>query len=450
MDVVRGFEGSGERLLRDGGDADGADALDVRVPADREQAAAGATEPAACECHVGEGGDVVDAVLVVRESHRPEEDAALRLDEHAHGRVDLVARHAARLDQRVPRRGLDVREDVGEAGGVVVDEHPVEGVRLDDAFEQCLRERDVRADVRLEVEVGDLRAEQQALRTGGHAEPREAQLFERVHDDHLAAARPQVHELRDEAGVVARRVRARDEREVGLREVLERDGRSPRTEDAGEGDARRLVAVVGAVVDVRTAVRSCEQLEEERGFVAGATGGVEERASWWGVPECLDGAVDDLVPRGATEVRVVGPRDDREREPPEAFELRGREEAHLVERGPREVVLGDDVAHVAGGRLDGLLAELREVPRLVHHPAELPAHAEGARLARVPRSHPPQEVHRVASLHTLSQRVEDRGVPTASVQEWLRHAERLRAGQRGDNEPTAPALPAPTTVTPGF
>src|SRR5262249_28604830 len=72
---------SGELLLERRRDAARADALHVRVPADREEAGARPAEPAAREREVGEREDVVDAVRVLREAHRPEEHAAPRAAE---------------------------------------------------------------------------------------------------------------------------------------------------------------------------------------------------------------------------------------------------------------------------------------------------------------------------------------------------------------------------------
>ena len=66
---------------------------------------------------------------------------------------------------------------------------------------------------------------------------------------------------------------------------------------------------------------------------------------------------------------------------PDPLEAGGPEPLHRRDRRGREPPLGNGTGHVAGLRLHRLLADLREVAGLVHHPALLAAHAERARLA---------------------------------------------------------------------
>ena len=251
-------------------------------------------------------------------------------------------------------------------------------VRLDDALEQRLEQRDVAADVRLEVEIGDVGAEEQAAPVRGNAEAHEPQLAQRVHDDHLAAALPHRDELGDQPRVVARRVRARDEREVCLGQVVEGDRGGARAVDAAERDARGGVAVERAVVDVRAAVCPREQLQQERGLVARAARAVEERLVRRRVgaaPRAVRSSASSQPMRRKWVSRSSAMIGNASR-PSRSSSARGHE-AQLGDRRAREVVLGDHAAHVAGLRLHRLLAELGEVARLVDHAAVLPAHARG-------------------------------------------------------------------------
>ncbi len=76
--------------------------------------------------------------------------------------------------------------------------------------------------------------------------------------------------------MVGARVLAGDDDQVGLVEVFEGDAALADADGLGQCGARGLVAHVGAVGQVVGAELAGEELEEERGLVAGAAGGVEE------------------------------------------------------------------------------------------------------------------------------------------------------------------------------
>ena len=150
------------------------------------------------------------------------------------------------------------------------------------AFEQHLgdagQQRDVAADVRLHVQAGDLRAEQQAPRIAdGTRKLTRPSSFDRVDDDDVPAAAADRHQ---------RCASAADGSTPGCR----RSGRYrsacstsssctvavPVPSARRQADAARLVAVVRAVVDVVGAEEPGEELQQEAGFVRRAAAGVEE------------------------------------------------------------------------------------------------------------------------------------------------------------------------------
>ena len=111
----------------------------------------------------------------------------------------------------------------------------------------------------------------------------------------------------------------------------------------------------------------------------------------------------------------------------------------VLERGLGQIDSDDAQApHVARLRLDGFLADLREVARLVHHPALGPAHPDRAGLARVARAESAVEAHHAARLASLAQHVADGGKAAAGADEGCGHVGRL--GERGQRRKTTPAL----------
>ena len=425
-DAVDFLHPRGERRLQLRRDADRADALHVRVTADREETRAGASEPAARECQVREREHVVDAVRVMGEPHRPGGDAALRAEQHGDGRVDLGPWHAGGVDEHRPRRRREVRLDRIPAARVRRDEAAVDTARLDDALQQRLEHRHVGPDVGLEVDVGDAGAEEKTPPVGGHAKADETELAQRVDDDHAAAAPPERDQLCHETRMVARRVRARDEREVGCREVVEADRRGAGAVDLAERHARGVVAVEGAIVDVGRSPGARHHLHEERRLVARPSGGVEERLRGRCRAEARRRAVERLAPRDAPEMRVAGAGEQRKPETAETLELARPELLEAHERRRPEDLFGDRPGHVARLRLHGFLADLGEVTGLVGHAALLPAHADPARLAGVARAEAAVETDDAARLAPLPEDVEEGGEAASRADARVRHSAEAR------------------------
>ena len=126
-------------------------------------------------------------------------------------------------------------------------------------------------------------------------------------------------------GMVRRRVGADHERQVGLLEIVERHRRRAAADRVGERHARRLVAVVRAVVDVVGAVDAREALQQECRLVAAPARGVEERAIGRRGPQRGGGDRQRLVPADATKVAIAVAAEQREADAPGRFELARRQ-----------------------------------------------------------------------------------------------------------------------------
>ena len=279
--------------------------------------------------------------------------------------------------------------------------------------------------MRLKVEVRDLRAEEKAAHARWHFEADETDFLQRVHHDHLPAPPLQLHQLGDQTRMVARRVRPRDEGDVRMGQVVQRHRTRARAVHLVQRDPGGLVAVEAAVVDVRRPVGPCHELEQEGRLVARTPGRVEEHLIRLRLFQARRRPVQRFVPGDAPEVRVAFVRGDWEGQPPELLQFTRRERLQLRNRRFAEERLRDEAVHIAGLRLGRFLADLGEVPGFVHHPAVLPTHAHGARLAGVLRTHALVELPVVPRLVSLLERVDDCGHAAASRDSGLRHTNTL-------------------------
>ena len=151
------------------------------------------------------------------------------------------------------------------------------------------------------------------------------------------------------------------------------------------------MAVVGAVVHVVGAVDAGQDLEEEAGFVGGATTDVEEDLLGWCLLQLGGDTFDGLLPTDAPIAGVQGTGVEGPGEPARRLELPGTHPGEAAEIVVFEEVVRYGSCHVGGHGLDGLLAHFGEVAGLVDHPAELAAHPQGAGLAGV--AGPQRPVH---------------------------------------------------------
>ncbi len=162
VERLHAFEERGLQLRRK---ADRSDALHVGVPTDRHQPRMLTTDHAARKCKIGDRQYVVDPMLVMCNAHRPHRYRILRLCEHAAGFADLFdgdSRIAGKIFQRFLTQFV---ENSLEAVGMRFDELTVERSQLDNHLQHALQQRDVAADAWHQIEVVDLRAEEERAGT---------------------------------------------------------------------------------------------------------------------------------------------------------------------------------------------------------------------------------------------------------------------------------------------
>ena len=174
-------------------------------------------------------------------------------------------------------------------------------------------------------------------------------------------------------------------------------------------------------MDVRGAVCAREQLHQEGRFVGGASRTVEERLFRGGVPQSGRNRVVRGVPADSTKVRVTLAPFDGEGETARRFELLRRPGLEFTERMIVEERFGQRRLHVAGLRLERLLADFGKRALLVDHPAALPAHSIRAGLAGVLRAHPLVQLPGASGVTSFLPRVGEGGQSACRGDSRFRH-----------------------------
>ncbi|GAA3107596.1 hypothetical protein GCM10020254_61870 [Streptomyces goshikiensis] len=197
--------------------------------------------------------------------------------DHGERALDVGAGEAGGGEGLVPVGVLGGGDEVLVPVGVLADEGLVGGaLGRDDELVEEAEEGLVAADADLEEEVVEGGALEHAEGGLGVLEPLHAGLGQRVHRDDLRAGGLGLLQGGEHARVVGARVLSGDDDQVGLVEVFEGDAALADADGLVQRGARGLVAHVGAVRQVVGAEFAGEELEEERGLVAGAARGVEE------------------------------------------------------------------------------------------------------------------------------------------------------------------------------
>ena len=150
LPVQRGIEGFGHVF----GDAHGAIALNIGMPAHAEQARVGASDVASDEQQVGQFADIVDGVFVLRQAHCPARNRTSAGGQHLRRLFNLRAFDAGFTNDYIPIRGFDVAAILRKSIGVLVEEFAVEGIACQKALGESLEERDVAVDPHLQIKIG--------------------------------------------------------------------------------------------------------------------------------------------------------------------------------------------------------------------------------------------------------------------------------------------------------
>src|SRR5262249_56501047 len=115
---------------------------------------------------------------------------------------DLRPIHAGAVLDVFPRGGPHKAGKILEAFGGAADKIALYRIALENHLCGARQQGDVAADVRLNIQAGDLRTEQETHDIGGHAEIDQAEFLDGVDDDDLAAATANVHECSHQARMV--------------------------------------------------------------------------------------------------------------------------------------------------------------------------------------------------------------------------------------------------------
>src|SRR6266581_5293703 len=115
------------------------------MTANRNEAAVWPRQHAASERDIHQCFDRVDAVRVLGQPHRPDEDGIRPLDEQSGKRLDSIARHSAYELERAPFRGTRALPCSVETGRPLPYEVGVDAARFDQGAEHTDQEREVAA-----------------------------------------------------------------------------------------------------------------------------------------------------------------------------------------------------------------------------------------------------------------------------------------------------------------
>ncbi|MCE9525788.1 MAG: hypothetical protein K8R36_07010 [Planctomycetales bacterium] len=238
------------RVLELGRHSHAADPLHVGVAADGEQPSMRFANHSPHQGQVGDGLHVLHPVGVVRDPHRPAKDSCLGGGIQFGNLVDLRLPHAGLLVDLAPGRFADLRQPLFVPVGVGFQKRFVLGSHLVNPLGDTGKERQIAADVRLDVERGDFGAEEEGPRVAGDAEADEAGLDDRVDGDDMSPTAADVFQRRHQARMVAGGIAADDKDEVRVLHILQRQRRRAAADGSLQADTARLVAIEAAIVDV--------------------------------------------------------------------------------------------------------------------------------------------------------------------------------------------------------
>ena len=223
------------------------------MTADRHEAAVRPAGKSAREPDVDERFDGVDAVRVLRESHRPDEDRVRTIDQQPGKCLDPLAWSAALpLDLRpLDRLGLHARSV--ESDRVFAYEAFVDPAECEERTEHADEKREVAAGVHVEPMVGDRSPAQRALRDRRNPVAFEPGLAVGIDDRDLRAVLLGVVQVFHRDRLVVRDVRPEQDDQVGVEPVDVAAGRGAiperrlhRRRRCGVAEARGIVDVIGA------------------------------------------------------------------------------------------------------------------------------------------------------------------------------------------------------------
>src|SRR6266542_7024528 len=138
----------------------------------------------------------------MRDSHRPADDDVAGGRIHLRDAIDRVPVPARARFDVAPRSRLDLAPEVRKRLGALLDERAIFRPALEQSLCDAGEQRDVAADVRLDVQARNAGSKKEAGRIARYAEFDETDLLRRVDDDDVTAAAADLHQAAEQARVV--------------------------------------------------------------------------------------------------------------------------------------------------------------------------------------------------------------------------------------------------------
>ncbi len=249
--------------------ANAADPLNVAVTSDRHQPASGASNHAPAKGKVSDRLHILNSMDVMRDSHRPGKNTFLRLRVRPPRSIQFRCAPRPTWFRSLPNKtGQRLATMDPPCGSAVCRNSSVDGIQFLEGLGDSPQQRQITANVRLNVVAGDLRAFQQGHRIARHAKFYQASFSNRVDHDDFAAAASNVHQAGHQPRMIAGRVAADQKHAIRIFQVLQDDRRSPAADTRLQSNPAGLMTVVAAIVDVVGTVNAGQQLQQKTSFVA--------------------------------------------------------------------------------------------------------------------------------------------------------------------------------------
>ena len=221
------------------------------MAADWNEPGAGKAREAAHQSEVADREHRVDAVPVLGQTHRPDEDRLRPGAEEPGEALHLGARGAARALEIAPGSSPQRRLDGGEILGGALDEALRDAAgQVEESLHRPVEEGEVAAGIDGEPVLGQVGAEDRARRDRRYPVALEARLAIRVDDRDLGSALAREVEVLDRHWLVVRHVRAEEDDQVRVEPVGVGVRRGAESEGAVQRHRRGGVAKAGGGVDV--------------------------------------------------------------------------------------------------------------------------------------------------------------------------------------------------------
>ncbi len=131
---------------------------------------------------------------VVSDSHAPADDHVLCSNVMFRDLLNLFPGDTAAGDDVVPRCCCGLATELFKSFGVLVEKRLILAATIQNFLRNSQQPRHVATDVGLHVTAGDFGTEQQTFHVAGNAKVHQSQFPDRIDNNHLPAATPNLHQ----------------------------------------------------------------------------------------------------------------------------------------------------------------------------------------------------------------------------------------------------------------